>query len=249
MTIKWSVPRMWDGETCAILASGPSMTREQAEVLRGRCKVIAVNNTGIPTEIDGVLRPAMAEWADILYASDSKWWVCYQDRALKFQGLKVCLRPNLPFSDVYALEQSREQVFDKRQTHLATGGNSGYAALHLAVHLGVKRVLLVGFDMRDAAGKRRHYFGNHPPRLNSQNAYATWVRAYTRFAPLLQKMGVEVLNCTQKGALHCFRRMTLQEAIGVSSGQTSTQGEFREADHSARSGDGHLAHDLVEVAH
>ena len=74
MTTQWTVPPLWQGETCAVLASGPSMSREVAELVRGRVRVIAVNNQGIDTEVNGKLEPALAPWADVLYAADAKWW-------------------------------------------------------------------------------------------------------------------------------------------------------------------------------
>ena len=85
----------------------------------------------------------------------SKWWHCYKDTALKFAGLKVTIRSGLPFKEVLSLQQSPQRVFDPRPTHLASGGNSGYQAVHLAVHFGVKEIWLCGFDMC-SSDKRRH---------------------------------------------------------------------------------------------
>ena len=83
------VPQLWPSQTVAILASGPSLTREQCEQVRGRCRVIAVSNQGIDNDVGGVTVPAFAPWADALYAADAKWWKCYADRALKFAGIKA----------------------------------------------------------------------------------------------------------------------------------------------------------------
>lgn len=214
MTTAWSVEPEWAGQTAAILASGPSMTREQAEAVRGRCRVIAVNNQGIDTECDGVVVPALAPWADILYAADAKWWRCYHERALKFAGRKVTIRPTLPWDEVYSLVQSIEHAsFDPRPTHLVSGGNSGYQAIHLAVHLGAKRIILLGFDMKDGVNRRRHWFGNHPKKLDSRGHYALWLRAFDKFARVLDHMGVEVLNCTPGTALRSFKRVPLEVAL------------------------------------
>lgn len=214
MTTPWVVEPEWRGETAAILASGPSMTREQAEAVRGRCRVIAVNNQGIDTECDGALVPALAPWADILFAADAKWWRHYHDRALKFAGRKVTVRATLPWPEVFSLTQSYEHpTFDPRPTHLVSGGNSGYMAVHLAVHLGVKKILLLGFDMRDGRGGRRHWFGAHPGKLNSRGSYATWRSAFDKFAGVLNRMDVEVLNCTPDSALKSFRRVPLTVAL------------------------------------
>lgn len=212
MTTKWEVPREWVGETVAILASGPSMSRETAEYVRGKCRVIAINNQGIPTDVDGVRQPAMAPWADVLYAADAKWWVHYADRALKFEGLKVTIRHMTTYPEVLHLEQSTSQPFDDRPTHLVTGGNSGYQAIHLAAHFGATRILLCGYDMRQISN-RKHWFGDHPGKLNSPQRYDNWIANFARLAPALKERGVEVLNCTAGSALKCFTRARLEEVI------------------------------------
>lgn len=205
------MPRAWAGQTVAVLASGPSLTREQCEAVKGRCRVIAVNNQGIDTVCDGQVMPAMAPWAEVLYAADAKWWNAYREPALKFAGLKLTIRSS-PHPTVYWLRQSPERVFDKRPEYLVTGGNSGYQALHIAIQQGASRVLLLGFDLKPN-GKRKHWFGNHPGSLNTVSNYAQWIGAFGRLALLLPKLGVEVLNCSPDSALKCFRSVPLANAL------------------------------------
>jgi len=213
MTTRWSVPRMWEGETVAILASGPSLKREDVDYLKGKCRVIAVNNSGIPTDCDGVRVPAMAPWADLLYAADMKWWFHYKDRALAFPGIKATIRANLPWKEVFSLQQSDRRSFDERPTHLVSGGNSGFQALGLSIHTGVKRIILLGYDMRDGAQRRRHWFGNHPAKLNSHGNYSMWINQFGKLAPIVAKKGIEVLNCSKDSALRCFKRTELRVAL------------------------------------
>jgi hypothetical protein len=216
VTTRWSVEPEWAGETAVVIASGPSLTRQQVDFVKGKCRAIAVNNTGIDTvnSETNELIPAMAPWADVLYAADAKWWRCYQERALKFAGRKVTIKPTLPWPELYCLEQSLEHAsFDPRPTHLVSGGNSGYQALHLAVHFGAKRILLLGFDMKDGVNRKRHWFGNHPPKLNSRGNYAGWIRAFDKLAKCLPLRNVEVINCTPGSALRCFRRTSLEAAL------------------------------------
>jgi hypothetical protein len=214
MTTAWSVEPEWKGETAVILASGPSLTREQCEAVRGKARVIAVNNQGIDTDCDGALVPAMAPWADLLYAADAKWWRHYEARALKFAGRKVTIRDTLPWPEVYSLKQSTEHAaFDPRPTHLVSGGNSGYQAMHLAVHLGVSRIVLLGYDMKNGRGNRRHWFGSHPGRLDSRGNFSGWLRAFDKLAGVLKAKEIEVVNCTPDTALRAFRRLPLDQVI------------------------------------
>lgn len=206
------MPPAWSGETAAILASGPSLTREQCEAVRGHCRVIAINNQGIDNEVAGQSIPAFAPWADVLYAADAKWWKFHAERALRFAGIKVSIRPDAGYPEVNILQQSDRRPFDTRPTHLVTGSNSGYQALHLAVHFGSRRIVLLGYDMQDTGG-RRHWFGNHPGPLNARNTYPNWLRRFEDLAPVLQRMGVEVVNCTTTTALRCFPLARLSEVI------------------------------------
>lgn len=43
----WRVPRAWDGETCFILGGGASLAGFEAARLRGRGRVVALNNAGL----------------------------------------------------------------------------------------------------------------------------------------------------------------------------------------------------------
>lgn len=209
MTTSWSVPRDWVGQTVAILASGPSMSQQVADAVRGRCKVIAVNNQGVAAKD----KPAIAPWADVLYAADLAWWRHHQDAALRFAGLKVTVREHFKSPDVYSLQQSTEQVFDSRPTHIVTGANSGYQALHLAAHFGAARVLLCGYDMRKVTGQK-HWFGDHPGNLNQVMSFGRWIQNFHRLAPVLKGKGIKVFNCTPESALDCFPHAKLQDALG-----------------------------------
>ena len=218
MTTPWTVPRDWPGETVAILASGPSMAREQAEACRGKCRVIAVNNQGIDTdcEVNGVKtrQPAFAPWADVLFAADLKWWRHYADRSLKFAGLKVMVGHRRNYPEIFSLELSQTvKVFDPRPSHIVSGGNSGYMAMHLAAHFGVKRMLLCGFDMREGPRNRRHWFGNHPGLLNSKARFSGWIHAMDRLAKVFKERHIEVVNCSTNTALRCFKRTSIEDAL------------------------------------
>lgn len=199
------IEREWEGQTAAILASGPSLTREQCEAVR-HLRTIAVNNQGIDTE----KAPAMAPWADILFAADSKWWDCYTDAALAFAGRKVTLRGSR-HPGVWWVKQSSALTFDPMPGYIVTGGNSGYMALQIAVQLGARKVILLGFDMKNR-GRLKHWFGSHPHKLDTQPNYGNWIKAFRRLSKKLETI-VDVVNCSPDSALDCFRRADLAAEV------------------------------------
>lgn len=192
----WSVPRMWDGQTVAILASGPSMSSAVAEKCR-RFKTIAINNTF-----------RLAPWADMLYAADALWWTVTKDWK-DFHGMRVTC-DDTAFPELLQLRHTGPTGFDPDPSCLKTGSNSGYQAIHVAVHAGAKRILLNGYDMRGG-----HWHGRHvaPLRDHGEGIYVRWLKAFETLKPALH--GVEVINCTPGSALKTFPMMSLDEACAL----------------------------------
>lgn len=232
----WNTTREWEGETAAVMASGPSMTYELSDKICALgIRAIAVNNQGI--EVDGV--SAMAPWADILYAADNLWWMHNAEKALAFKGRKVTIVPTsgavrTQGEEILVMRNGGTTGFDSRTDHLRTGGNGGYQAVHLAAHLGAKRILMFGFDMHSKGGE--HWFGFHSWRVGHKGNYDMFRARFDTLAPELLRRGIEVVNCTPGSALKCFPIMTLEEAIkdGVPNVHEDSRDDGRENAGTAR---------------
>jgi hypothetical protein len=121
-----------------VLATGPSMSQEIADYVRGKCRVVAVNDAF-----------RLAPWADALVGNDRAWWCLYPE-ALNFAGRKFA------GTSVQHVERlAPNEAFPP-------GTNSGLQGMRVARHLGAKRILLCGFDMHGD-----HYFGKHPEPLKN----------------------------------------------------------------------------------
>ncbi len=198
------VPRLWEGETVIIVASGPSFDEAQREaVMASGLRTIVVNNmwAAIPT-------------ADLLYAADGKWWRSVEaPTAEQFQGLRVTPARDVPGSHRVGVEHVTNNVFSDDPRWISNGRNSGFQAIGLARHLGVRRIILVGFDMKPGNDKRLH---SHPDHATLHNPTAqemgTWRGAFANGAASL-KGHVDVVNCSPGTALTCFERGLLIEAI------------------------------------
>lgn len=194
------VPKLWPGETFVCIASGPSLTQEDVDYVRGKARVIVVNDNY-----------KLAPWADVLYACDYRWWDHHKGVA-SFKGLKYALqKPAAKWRGVTVLQNTGPDGLERKPNGLKTGRNSGYQALNLAFHLGAQRILLLGYDMQYTSGKRHwfgdHPWGGHPPVLSFRGMFRGIVQ------PLVEKEGVAVINCTRQTSLDCFPRMSLEQAL------------------------------------
>lgn len=171
--------------TFAVLASGPSMSQELADSVRGRCRVVAVSD---------VFR--LAPWADALVAHDACWWEVNREArefaGRKFSGRQVIGIERLPFD-----------------AHFGTSINSGLEGMRCAKLLGATKILLCGFDL--SATRGAHYFGEHPVPLRN----TTPRRFRTHILQFRKWSGPPVLNCTAGSALKQFPFSTLEQELGI----------------------------------
>lgn len=197
---KYQVPKLWPGETVVCIASGPSLTPEDVNFVRGKARVIVVNTTY-----------KLAPWADVLYACDDRWWR-WERGAPTFTGLKFALtKRSAEWPGVRVLQKTGIEGLEVNPVALRTGANGGYQAMNLAVHLGAARIVLLGYDMQTGDRGREHWHEDHPNR--STSPYATFVRYFGSIVEPLRALNIEVVNCTRETALRCFPRRSLVEAF------------------------------------
>lgn len=188
------------------MASGPSLTQDDADYCRGKADGVIVVNTTYKR----------APWADALVASDVRWWAWHKG-APEFKGLKYATSPHVKWPSVHILKNTGAKGLELDPSGLRHGINTGYRAVNLAVHFGAKRILLLGYDMkRDDSPKRlEHWHGDHP--TPSRSHYPTFIRYFESIVEPLHELGIEVLNCTPGSALPCFShadlRMVLQPRV------------------------------------
>lgn len=193
----------WAGRTVAIAASGPSQDGEDLDEIRGRCPIVAINNTW-----------ELAPWAEVLYSCDRKWWDVNVAARSIFAGEK------------WTCDESAALLYDLRLVigrpgcgYAPTGPilhhfNSGAQAIQLAAQWGATRIVLLGFDHRNAPDGRKHWHGDHASvELNMRPNWRKHIAAMHVLAAGLREHGVEVLNASRETALDCWPRVDLEDLL------------------------------------
>lgn len=206
------LPRLADGTGGVVvcLATGPSLTQADVDACRGKATVIAVNNAH-----------ELAPWADVLYSSD-RYWFNYHRGVPAFSGRRATIEYSPGRRATELLKFDQEMAFYRHTGHQGVetdpdglrtcACNSGGAAVNLALHLGARRIALLGYDMGATQGKR-HFFGDHPPGLSNTHNYPSWRRAFDTMRTDFDRLGVSVLNCTRTTSLTAFACGPLEEAL------------------------------------
>lgn len=193
----------WKGETCFILGCGPSLRGFDASCLRGKGRVIALNDSFY-----------LAPWADILYFGDLKWWQSRREAIIRiFCGGDIYTLDN-QIARVKAVHSTGKDGLEIDPSGVRNGSNSGFASINLAYHFGVKRIVLLGYDMK-CDGEWMHWNKRQEPQkpikfqqtLNMFNAYFPSLKA-----PLAHA-GVEVINANPDSNLTVWPRVPLAEVL------------------------------------
>jgi len=201
----WQIPEIWPGGECFILGGGPSVAAVSVSGLQGR-RVIAVNQSH-----------KIAPFAEVCFFADCSWWHRFGERELLgFSGLKVttCIK----LLGVKGVKVCRKQT---SPAGLVFGGgalswnrSSGACAINLAVALGAKRIVLLGFDMRDV-GERAHWHDDYAPiqqkvlrlvgRARKVEApYSKFLISFAAIARDAERRRIEIVNATPGSAIREF---------------------------------------------
>jgi hypothetical protein len=201
------LPRDWDGWTVVLIAGGPSLTRGQVFEAKfawmdGDVKVMGCNNAY-----------QIAPWIDALYCCDPEYWDAHID-AIRKTHIDELLSQDRLSCEKYGLwwtpktkMGNLDYGFSTDPAKIYTGGNGGFQQLNIAALRGATRIILIGYDC-SATGKK-HWHPDHEGTMNKRHNYADWLKYYRRAAPLIEQLGIEVINCTPGSAIDCFERDTI----------------------------------------
>lgn len=199
-------------DTFVCIASGPSLTQADVDHVRGRARVLVVNDNW-----------RKAPWADVHYGADGAWWELYwpeiraHTRCERWtMGAKTAEELGLNLAhrlDGCGLSDVRGRIYlGQVPGNPQANSDSGFHAIQLAYQYGAQRIVLLGYDLQHTAGKA-HWFGDHPDGFNNAPNIQGWRPKYDYLARLLADAGVELINCTRQTALTAVPRRDLRAVL------------------------------------
>lgn len=203
----WTPMRLFAGATVACLASGPSLTAEAVAKV-GRIPSIAINSSCL-----------LAPSADVLFFTDSSWYEQHRDLVTAWPSLVISMsrtaKRELP-DKVKRIEGRGDPMAppDFCRAGVQQGRSSGHTAIALAIALGARRVILLGYDMRVVDG-REHCHGDYGDQTaRDLDQYARdFVPAFAGWDAAARRAGVEILNATPGSALTEFRSVEIDRVL------------------------------------
>ena len=196
------VEPIWKNETVYLIGGGTSLKSFKWNSLNGK-RTIAINKAFFTYPL-----------ADALYWTDGRIYAWYKREINKFNGLKFTIRPRNDYEgEIKVLRKGNTLGLEEARDRLAHGNNSGYAAINLAYLLGAKRIILLGYDMKND-GKSGHFHDGYPFPTTGDKVYKTqFIPSFDSLAVALKERKIEVYNASPISALKCFPIITHEKAL------------------------------------
>lgn len=205
----WKVPRIWDGGRCFILGGSPCLLNEKLELIHNE-RVIGVNNAY-----------ELGDWVDVCYFGDARWYTDWDNREklLDFAGLKVCCCDQLLYPvrpGIKVIHRGKPEGIDKRPDYISWNSNSGFSAINLAVHFGVKTIVLLGFAMQEDKNGKHNWHDHHLVKgHNPPDPYAKFLGCAGAIQRDAEEMEIKIINSTMISRIpeDVFPRIPLEEVL------------------------------------
>jgi len=233
--MSWIIPRMWEGGECWIIGGGPSIATQfevPEDVITGVLSKTLPVSAYSPflsaihgRHVIGVnVAFMLGNWIDIVFFGDAGFYKQYQKQMNAFPKVKVTCNPilfnkkNMHIQSVKLVRKDAAHGYgiSQNKNSVAWNNNSGAAAINLAVHLGVARIFLLGFDMTLGLEGSQHFHDqyNRGKYINGRKLpFRRHLMSFPNIAKDAKRLGVEIINVSPDSAITEFPRVSLKEAL------------------------------------
>jgi GT2 family glycosyltransferase len=230
----WSVPKIWEGGCVWIIGGGPSIQtlfNIPEDVVR-KVKDGELQETAYSPYMKAIHNEhiiginaafLMGKWIDVVFFGDSKFFLKFRNQLKDFNRLKVsCAQAALKHHWIHSLRRDRKKKkgISTDPTSVSWCGNSGCAAISMAYNAGVKRVFLLGFDMKLGDDRSQHWHSQYKEVRTSKNPlerknlpFNKHLPAFPMIARDAERLGLEIYNVSPDSVIDVFPKITLERAL------------------------------------
>jgi len=231
----WQIPKMWEDGECWILGGGPSLSHQfnipedtiQRVLNREESpSVYSPYLSALHTKHVIAVNAAylLGDWMDIIFFGDANFYRTNRKQLLFYPKLKVTCNSKLKQYTkageikCVARDNNKPHGLTIRKGHVSWNGNSGAAAINLAVQLGAKKIILLGFDMECTEGMQHwhsHYKPKGQPNMKELRKlpFHRHIKCFEHVAKDAKRLGVEILNVSPHSQIKEIKKVQIQDVL------------------------------------
>jgi len=196
-----------EGQDVFIIGGGASTKTFDFSLLDGKVTIV------INSMIEKVSSCSAIFW------TDNDWAAQYLDKVDRFDCLKFSVRQHCDqyikrgikgIGNSTVLKKAGDYGFSM-DINEVFGNNSGAQALNLVTNTKPHRIILLGYDMRLIDG---HSHSHDKYSMSQPNIYEElFIPSINIMAPIIEKLGIPVINCSLKSSLKCFKKDNIENYL------------------------------------
>jgi hypothetical protein len=181
-----------------ILGGGPSLFDNDLDLIKDEF-VIGVNNSIF-----------LGDWVNVCWFGDKKWWKWHKERLIKENRKVATCNVKLKNESQHWWKhyQRRGHGINTNEKFVAWNASSGASAINFAYHLGYRKIVLLGFDMRKIDGMKNWHMAH---KEKDHNPFPRHIKGFVQIAKDAKRLGVQIINATPESAIKDFPIMRLDE--------------------------------------
>lgn len=239
----WQIPNIWEGGEAWILGGGPSLLEcfniptELSTAVRSHKESIEAYSPFLAKihskHVIGInVAYQFGSWVDVCFFGDKRFFLNHKNGLLSYKGLVVSsntfvAKQNLSWIKYLPLEIKRDKPTNDRNLGISThrkavswNYNSGSSAISLAAWMGVKRIILVGFDMTLGENNAQHFHNEYAdksakPRVRRKKElpFNKHLAGFPFIKRDADNMGIEIINTSLNSVIKDFPKVHIKELL------------------------------------
>lgn len=222
--MSWKVPKLWPNSTIYVIGAGPSLIGMDSCLppRDGRYGLAAYLWDKHVVGVNDAFE--IGDYVSVLFFGDTRWYWARKEKIKMFKGLKITCNKGTKWGkghesvvhepDINVIDVQKSFGFSNKRDGVGWNRSSGGSAINLAVHLGAKRIILLGFDMNDLDRGYDGLLRKHVPGMINEykpGVYKFQSGAMGRIKQSAERIGVEILNANPHSAIKEFKKVKLQD--------------------------------------
>lgn len=221
----WQIPKIWLNGECWIIGGGTSVLKqfgipEHLTLGKGDLSPYSPYFQGIHHDhVIGVNAAfKLGDWVSVCYFGDRGFFRKFKFDLAAFHNLKIrhCALPGQKKVWGKDIKQIRCDIngfgICEEADKIYWNYNSGAAAVNLAYHFGVKRIKLLGFDMKPN-NNDTHWHNEYRSFRITDGSFARFLRPWNTIASDAKRLGLEIINVNPDSAIDAFPKVNLKEVL------------------------------------
>lgn len=227
--MQWKIPKIWEGQTAYILGGGASVVSQfgipddVVEAVRSGEMPMSVYSQYMEAlkskNVIGVNAAfKLGSWMDFIYFMDKDFMLTNRVALANYPKKTVSTLPYTEGEDwCLTVKGNTINGICAMPNTIAYNHNAGAGAINLAYHLGAKRIVLIGFDMKVVSGMQ-HFHGDY---INSElvrtpeheMGFSKHLQVFPAIKNDAELLGIEIINTSLESALNEFEKIPLERLL------------------------------------